>query len=88
MTCLGPLPTGQVNLKVSCPGRKSACPRQPDRTFFEPCKTTVSHQLYNIVGQFLTHGKKKLLFTVPTDPFLKNVELAKTRTIMKTEKPI
>ena len=39
MTYLDPCPLGKWISTVSCPGRKSTCPRQLDRHFFEPCIT-------------------------------------------------
>ena len=32
---------GKWALKVTCPARKSTCPRRHNRTFFEPCKCQV-----------------------------------------------
>ena len=36
MTCLEPRPLSKWALTVTCPARKSTCPRQLKRTFFEP----------------------------------------------------
>lgn len=39
MTCLGPLPIGQVKWKVTCPVEKSTCPGWLEDTFFKPWVT-------------------------------------------------
>ena len=43
MTHLDPCSLGKYSFKVTCPARKSTCPRLPDGTFFEPCCYSRTH---------------------------------------------
>ena len=52
MTCLDPYPLDKQALKVTCPARKSTCPRPLVGTFFEPWQCTRYNEVLEKLSGF------------------------------------